>query len=49
MGQSVVHGVGGRGYEWRSSNSALGYFISNITSPQHQILDKKSAFIIFVG
>ena len=38
----------GRGYEWRSSDSALGYFISKITS-QHKILYKKSSFIIFGG
>ena len=41
--------IRGRGYEWRSSDSALRYFISKITSQQHKILDKKASFIIFVG
>ena len=41
--------IRGKGYKWRSSGSALGYFISKITSHQLKILDKKSSFIIFVG
>ena len=39
----------GKGYESRSSDSALGYFISTTTSQQHKILDKRTSFIIFGG
>ena len=39
----------GRQYEWRSSDSALGYFISKITSQEHRIWCKKSSFIVFCG
>ena len=42
-------GTMGRRYEWRSSGSPRGYFISKITLQQHKVLDKKSSFIIFGG
>lgn len=34
----------GRRDDWRSSDSALGYFISKITSQQHKMLEKNQVF-----
>ena len=39
------HFVAVGGYECRSSDSALGYLISKVTSQQHKILDKKSFLV----
>ena len=46
-GKEYVTTCRGNRYEWRSSDSALGYFISKIISQQHKIVDKESNFIIF--
>ena len=49
FGQKLGPKLGVERYGWKSSDSALGYFISKITSQEHKFFYKKSSFIIFGG